>query len=309
MASSVSAAGPRYPDFYLVGAAKSGTTSLFHYLAQHPSIFIPWKKEPHYFADPSVFSGGSHSTLESYLRLYEDCPREILAGDGSTSYLPSRSAAARIKEVRPEARILVILRNPVDRAYSHYWHQRVEFAERLSFEDAIKDEARRIEQGLPYGFLYLRTGMYFEQLRRFIDVFGANVRVHLYDDLRSDPGALCRDVFAFLEVDPGQHVDTGRMHHRSGPVRSRTLGRLLARPLPGRRKLVRRWPRWARTLRVRMSQRNVTAPPPMSADTRSMLTEVFRPDVERLQGLLGRDLSSWLDAGSDRGPGQDSEPP
>lgn len=301
MTEAVPATGARYPDFYIVGAAKSGTTSLFRYLAQHPSIFVPWKKEPHYFADPSVHAGGEYCTLDAYLRLYQDCPRGVRAGDGSTSYLPSRSSAARIKEVRPDAKILVVLRNPVDRAYSHYWHQRVRFAEEMSFEDAIEDEPRRIERGIPYGFLYVRTGLYFEQVSRFVDVFGANVRIHLFDDLRSDRGTLCRDVLSFLEVEPERHMDTARVHHRSGPLRSQTLGRLLVMPFPGRRKLARRWPQRMKALKVAVSQRNVTRPPPMNPDTRLRLTEVVRPDVERLQDLLGRDLSAWLDPRSKPG--------
>lgn len=284
---------PRYPDFFLVGAAKSGTTSLFRYLAQHPSIFVPWKKEPHYFADPALHRGGGYRSLDAYLGLYRDCPPDVLAGDGSTSYLPSLGAASRIREVRPDAKILALLRNPVDRAYSHYWHQRVEFTEDLDFEEAIEDEARRIEQGLPYGFLYLRTGMYHEQLKRFFDAFGDRVRVHLHEDLQTDPEAVCRDVFTFLEVDPDHPLDTSRIYHRSGPVRSRLLGRLLARPLPGRRKLIRRWPGWMRSFRTRISQKNVTAPPPMDPETRARLTEVFRPEIERLEELLNRDLSGW----------------
>lgn len=286
--------GRRFPDFFLVGAAKSGTTSLFRYLVQHPSIFIPANKELHYFADLSVSRGGYYRTLEAYLRLYEGCPEEIRAGDGSTSYLPSPSAPGRIREVRPDARILILLRNPVDRAYSHYWHQRVGFRETLSFEDALEDEPGRIEAGLTYGFLYVRTGMYYEQVRRFVEAFGTRVRIYLFDDLRSDPAALCRDIFTFLEVDPGHPVDTSRIHLRSGPLRSSAFGRLLVRPFPGRRWLVRRWPHRMRAIKLGVSQKNVTRPPPMDPDTRNRLTEVFRPDVERLEDLLGRDLSRWV---------------
>ena len=297
MTASVAATGARYPDFFLVGAAKSGTTSLFRYLAQHPSIFVPWKKEPNYFADPTVHGGGEYSTLDAYLRLYQDCPHDVRAGDGSASYLPSRSSAARIKDARPDARILIILRNPVDRAYSHYWHQRVRFAEEMSFEDAIEDEPRRIEQGRPYGFLYVRTGLYHDQVARFVDLFGSQVRIHLFDDLRSDPDTLFRDVLSFLGVESEGPAGTARIHHRSGPLRSETLGRLMAIPFPGRRKLAQRWPQRMRALRRAVTQRNVTRPPPMNPETRLRLTEVVRPDVERLQELLKRDLSAWLDPG------------
>ncbi|MGH7589624.1 MAG: sulfotransferase [Gemmatimonadota bacterium] len=295
MTASLTATGARYPDFFLVGAAKSGTTSLFRYLAQHPSIFVPWKKEPNYFADPTVHGGGEYNTLDAYLRLYQDCPRDVRAGDGSASYLPSRSSAARIKDVRPDARILVVLRNPVDRAYSHYWHQRVRFTEEMSFEDAIEDEPRRIEQGRPYGFLYVRTGLYHEQVARFVDLFGSQVRIHLFDDLRSDPDTLFRDVLSFLGVESEGPVDTARIHHRSGPLRSETLGRLVVMPFPGKRKLARRWPQRMRALKRAVTQRNVTRPPPMNPETRLRLTEIVRPDVERLQELLKRDLSAWLD--------------
>lgn len=291
-------AAPRFPDFYLVGAAKSGTTSLFRYLTQHPSIFIPREKELHYFADPSVSRGGSYRRPEAYLRLYENCPEDVRAGDASTSYLPSPSAAVNIREARPDARILAILRNPVERAYSHYWHQRTRFRERLSFEDAIEDEPRRIEAGLTYGFLYVRTGMYYEQVRRFTDRFGAHVQVHLFDDLRSDAAAVCRDTFAFLQVDSDHPVDTRRTYMSSGPLRSGALGRLLVRPFPGRRWLVRHWPHRMYLIKLAILRRNVTRPPAMNRETRLRLTETFRPDIERLALLLGRDLSGWLDAES-----------
>lgn len=286
---------PRFPDFYIVGAAKSGTTSLFHYLRQHPSIFFPWVKELHYFADRSLPHGGRFRERESYLRMYESCPPGVLAGDASTSYLPSPTAALRIRSARPDARIIAVLRDPVDRAYSNYWNKRATLQEELSFEDALDDEPRRDQSGLTHGFLYVQTGLYYEQVKRFADAFGERFRVYLFDDLRSDAGALCRDILSFLDVDPDWSLDTSVVYYPSGLVRSRILGRLMVRPFPGRRWLVQRWGPHLRDLKGAVWRRNVRRPPPMNPVTRLRLIEIFRPDVERLGGFLGRDLSAWLD--------------
>ena len=130
----------REPDFFIVGAAKSGTTSLYSYVRQHPEVFLPSMKEPRFFVDPDYFGGDAlgHLTqvrdLDEYLGLFAGAPECARVGEASPVYLYSRGTAERIRGFRPDASIVAILRNPVDRAYSHYWlHVRLG-AERLSFE-------------------------------------------------------------------------------------------------------------------------------------------------------------------------------
>ena len=175
----------KIPEFFLVGAAKSGTSSLYMYLTQHPRVFVPPIKEPHFFSDFHHPALAHIDTLDKYLALFDDCPENALAGDASTSYLYSRGAPRRIQALQPRARIMAILRNPIDRAYSFYWHNRRDFHEPLSFEDALEAEPGRIEERAGFASHYVRSGMYHDQVRNYIDTFGRDrVRVWLTEDLK-----------------------------------------------------------------------------------------------------------------------------
>lgn len=285
----------KIPEFFLVGAAKSGTSSLYMYLTQHPRVFVPPIKEPHFFSDFHHPALAHIDTLDKYLALFDDCPENALAGDASTSYLYSRGAPRRIQALQPRARIMAILRNPIDRAYSFYWHNRRDFHEPLSFEDALEAEPGRIEERAGFASHYVRSGMYHDQVRNYIDTFGRDrVRVWLTEDLKDGAADVCREAFEFLGVEP-LAVDTGTVYNRSGPVRSRTLARLLFWKFPGRRRLGKAFPAVAKQMRWRLIQRNMGTPPPMRPETRERLVGVFREDVLKLQDVLGRDLSHWLE--------------
>lgn len=288
------------PDFFLVGAPKSGTTSLFHYLVQHPSIFVP-VKEPRFFADFPPFS--APRDMDEYLALYDPCPAGALAGDFSTWYLPSVHAARKINALNPAARIAMILRNPVDRAYSHYWFRcRVHppdavpdwVSETLSFEEALEAEERRIRDGCAMGFWYVNTGMYSEQVLRYLEHFPSDrVRVYLFEELVQDPKGLTRDFFAFLGVNPDHPISTEGVFNPAARYRSRALARVLQESFPGRSLLKRALSGRAHGLKLSLERLNAERPPAMLPETRARLIERFHPDLERLQKILGRDLSPW----------------
>ena len=287
------------PDFFLVGAAKAGTTSIFKYLVQHPSVFIPDIKEPHYFSEFPQLRAPRLENEEAYLALFEGCPSGSVAGDASTSYIYSPHAARRIHDLNPDARILMVLRNPVDRAYSFYWHNRREFAEDQSFEEALEAEPTRIAAGTPFRYHYTASGMYFEQVRRYVDLFGPGaILLHLFEDLENDPAGLCRSMFGFLGVDPDYPVETGHIFNPGGPNRSRLIGWLLSPDLPGRKLIRAALPRASRKLKQRIMARNVASPPPMNPATRARLGMLFLQDIERLEGLIGRDLAAWKSVAS-----------
>ena len=287
--------GGKRPDFFLVGAAKSGTTSLFQYLIQHPSIFIPSIKEPHYFSEFYDPGAPRCATDEEYFALFEDCPPGARAGDASTSYLYSASSARRIHDVCPTARIMAVLRNPIDRAYSFYWYNRRNLVEDLSFEDALEAEPGRIAEGCHYRFHYVASGMYAGQVSRYLDTFGHEaVRAYLFEDLR-DARELCARIFEFLGVDPGVPIDTEKRFNPGGPVRSDLLARFLTRSFPRLRRL---FPQVARDVKYRLMEVNVRQPEPMAPATRERLAEAFQDDVGRLQDMIGRDLAHWLSSTS-----------
>jgi hypothetical protein len=306
----------RKPDFFIVGAAKSGTTSLYNYITQHPNIFMPVEKEPFFFGDwrPSA----SREDLERYLRLFEDVPTDTLVGEASSTYLYLESAAREIKHFQPYAKIIIVLRNPVDRAYSQYWHHVRQELVSSSFEEELEEEEKRLQEGWR-GFYpgeeppsyYIKSGHYAEQVARFLKVFGSDsVRIYLFEDLVTDAEGVCRDVFSFLGVNPDQPVDVRRIYNVSGPVRNALLGRLITRRLRIKEVIKRVVPiSWLRLVREWVLQRNVARVPEMRPETRRRLQELFREDVVYIQELTGRDLSHWLGGtraepqrGSSKGP-------
>lgn len=292
----------RKPDFFIVGAPKAGTTSLYRYLIQHPAVYMPKLKEPHFFGEWHPIR--EVKDLGDYLSLFAGVPEEIRAGEATTSYLYSPTAAQEIKRFQPSARIIIILRNPVDRAYSNYWEQREardweqkDPLETLSFEDALEAEEERIQQGWNYVFHYVGCGRYAEQIARYLDVFGQDgVRTYLLEDLVQDPEDVCRDVFSFLELDADHPINVGKIHNPSGPARSALLSKLLYDRSSIKEPVKKVVPLAVRAgVKEWLRVRNVRPAPKMSPETRSRLQGLFQHDILRLQELIGRDLSHWLE--------------
>lgn len=295
----------RKPDFFVVGAAKAGTSSLYDYLSQHPDIFMPDLKEPHFFSEwrpPTP----APDDLDGYLSLFEGVPGGARAGEASTSYLCSAEAPTRLKRFRPDAKIVVVLRNPVERAYSQYWNHVRDSVETLSFEEALEAEPERAARGWWCGYHYVGCGLYAEQVKRYLDLFGGeSVRVYLFEDLVQDGEGVCRDLFSFLGVGAGQPVETRRARNRSGPPRSTLASWFLHEATVmfrlSQRQLARRGfekgplpVAWRRSVKEWLQARNTGKVPEMDARTRDRLRNVFREDVLRLEGIIHRDLGRWL---------------
>lgn len=292
----------RKPDFFIVGAAKSGTTSLYNYLTQHPHVFMPINKEPYFFGEWR--GAGERIDLEGYSKLFEGIPESVAAGEASTTYLYLRSAAYEIERFQPRAKIIIVLRNPVDRAYSQYWHNLRNGYVSSSFEEELEAEKWRISEGwdgfftgAPAPAYYVESGHYAEQVGRFLKIFGRDsVRIYLFEDLIKNAQGVCHDVFSFLEVQPDFPINTGRVYNVSGPVRNATLSRLLNERLRSKELIKKIVPiDWMRPLREWMLRKNTKAVPPMNPRTRLKLQEIFREDILYVQELLGCDLSHWFE--------------
>ena len=295
-------AAMRKPDFYIVGAPKAGTTSLYRYLRQHPQIFLPDQKEPRFFVDDDYLRGrGTFAPrpvrcLSDYLALFAGVPECVRAGEASTSYLHCQTSATRIHEFTPDARIVVMLRDPVDRAYSHYGHRRKSGREVLSFEEAIATEKER-----PAPFRYVHNGFYARQLKRYLDLFGKDsVGVFFLEDMAHDAVGLCRQLFSFLQVDATVEVDVSTIHNAAARPRSARATRLYKSVTLGDRAYLRvakrlvppRVRRAARSAAHRMLlTRRV---PPIREETRRALVDRYRAEVRELEVLTGRDLGHWL---------------
>ncbi|MEO1082876.1 MAG: sulfotransferase, partial [Acidobacteriota bacterium] len=200
----------RWPDFFLVGAARSGTTSMFTLLKQHPDIFVSVLKEPHFFGTDLTRQPHTVRDRDLYGRFFEDADDRQICGEGSVWYLLSKKAADEIREVRPGAKILIMLREPTAMIQSlHALYLRTGNEELEDLEEAIaaEDERRRGQRiptaaYFPEGLLYTEVATYTEKVRRYLESFGDSVRIVLFDDFVDDTPAVYRDTVSFLGVDP-----------------------------------------------------------------------------------------------------------
>lgn len=301
------------PNFLIIGAAKAGTNALYHYLRQHPQVYMsPWK-EPKFFAFESEAdlgfraANGKDAPVNAsvildqgeYERLFDDArDGELARGEASTHYLYVEKSPPRIKALIPDAKLIAVLRNPVDRAFSSYQHLVRDDLEPLDFGAALDAEPQRIAEHYAYLYRYTDMGFYSEQLDRYEKTFPENqLCVLLYDDLRSNPEATCRRIFSFLGVDENFVPDMSGEYNRSGLPRHRVMHRLLNPSAPMKRRLWNMTPRFARErlldAQTRMVNRNLQRQI-LPDNERDRLRDVFREEVGRLEKRLDRDLSHWL---------------
>ena len=308
--------GAAMPDFLIIGAAKSGTTALYHYLNQHPQVYMSPEKEPRFFAlegqRPDFRGPADHrginrcrfTSAEAYSELFRGISAEKTAGEASTLYLYSPRAPENIARHAPEAKLIAVLRNPVDRAYSAFTFMLRDSREPLDdFSLALADEQRRIAENWGPEYHYRQRGFYYPQLKRYFEKFGRErVRVYLYDDLMEDPGSVVRDMFRFLEVDEAFEPDMSARHNVSGVPTSKALQRAYlflrgSSPLKSAIKALlpagMRRRAYSRALHS-VQSRNLSKAPPLPPRMRQELTEAYRDDILKLQGLIQRDLSKWL---------------
>jgi hypothetical protein len=289
------------PNFLIIGAMKSGTTALYYYLEQHPQIYMSPVKEPNFFClegqdhpDPKAISDS-----ETYRRLFKGASGERALGEASHRYLYEAKAVERIKFYIPRARLIAILRNPIDRAYSHFLHMVRKGAEPLTdFAQALQEDESGAYHKRNFQD-YIGRGRYYVQLKRYFNNFHQQqIRVYLYEDLKTAPIDTLQDAFRFLGVDDSFAPDVSLKRNVSGHPKSKILDKLL-RPSPLTHALKLYLPaelRWRFSkLHDGLKTRNLVEPPPVQPEIRQQLFEVYREDVLQLQELLRRDLSGWFE--------------
>lgn len=294
----------RKPDFFIVGAPKCGTTAMYQCLAGHPQIFVPQRKELHHFGS-DLHSPTYVRDLNEYLSLFAGAGDERQVGEASVWYLFSKRAAAEIKTFCPRARVIIMLRNPVEMLYSlHSQHLYNGTEEIVDFAAALAAETdRKRGERLPKGvaaverLFYRDVVKYAEQVDRYLQAFGSeNVKVIIYDDFQRDPAHICRETFDFLRVDPAI-APALRIVNPNKQLRSRSAQAILNRPPAVLAKLAR--PLTTPALRHRLFaaaqelNTNYSARRPLAAELRLTLQQELKPEVERLSKLLKRDLNHW----------------
>jgi hypothetical protein len=297
----------RFPNFFVIGVAKAGTTSLYHYLGQHPEIFMSPVKEPRYFAlagHSLDFHGPGDermrekttTTLDAYLKLFAGVRDELAVGEASVIYIHHPAAAESIARNVPEAKIIAVLRDPIDRAQSAFlYHLRDGYEPLAEFDDALAAEPERIAAGWYYGWHYRDQGFYHRNLARYFERFDpSRIRVYLHEDLDGNPHGVLSDIFGFLGVDEGFRPDVSTRHNPSGRPRSHRAQRLLTRRHPLKEAVKSVIPeQWGHRLIAAVQPANLMRPP-VKAETRARLVEGYADDIRQLESLIGRDLSHWL---------------
>ncbi len=278
------------PNLFIGGVQKSGTTYLHNLLKEHPDVFSPkYPQEIHFFA----FEYDYQKNIKKYQNKFRSWQGEKIIFQTSPYYLYLPAVPERIANIIPDAKFIFILRNPIDRAYSHYWHS-VKYAyETLSFEDAIELETQRINHNLKFKsrYSYLDRGKYFGQIQRFYHHFGSEkVLIILFEDLKEKVNHVIKQCATFLQVDVSLFLQSkiSERHKNHSRLPKNCHIQKISSSLKETPLLL---------LSVLIDRFNLvsTKYPPMKQETRMMLLQYFKQDIHQLQTLIKRDLSDWLD--------------
>jgi hypothetical protein len=298
----------RRPNFFIVGAPRSGTTAMSTFLRDHPNIYIPKRKEPYYFADdlPGLKRLDS---LARYMRLFKStkqCHKVIC--DASVLYLYSSVAVENIHRFNPSAKILIMLRNPIDMVYSFHSHLLAIFTEeKQDFEKAWRlQPARQQGKSLPKHcrkpalLLYSEIGKLGAQVQRVLDIFPRDqVRVIFFDDFLRSPQLVYEEVLAFLDVPSDGRINFPVINYNIGSYRMNWLTKLVFKPpssVSRIEELIKRILGIEQIGLVAVIGRcfaNRERRQPLSVKFRRELAEEFREDIQKLSGILKRDLNYW----------------
>jgi len=292
------------PNFIIAGAARSGTTSLYYYLKQHPDISFPSIKEPKYFSCcgkkfPHNGIGDDKvdkkivKTYKEYVAVYDNVEALKCIGDASSDYLYYHHCSAdNILNVLGDIPIIISLRDPVERAVSAYNNLVRDQRENLSFVDALKAEEKRIECNWDWMWLYKRAGLYYEQVKTYKEKF-SQVKVIIFDDLISDPTGTLKEIYEFLNVDSSVLVDTKVKYSHSGYASNPIISFLS--------NINNRYMYFVRETVFDIIPRRymeaiascVLKKIDISENQKSVLRDYYLNDIVQLESILGISLSSW----------------
>jgi hypothetical protein len=298
------------PNFLIIGAARSGTTALYEYLDEHPQVYMTTPKEPHFLAFEGVgaaFVGPGDDVnlnryvprdLDAYLAMYRKGRGAIARGEGSVSYLYYPRAPERIKHHFPDAKIVCLLRNPADRAYSAYMYMRSRILEQIEdFREALDAEEGRIRANWHHLWHYRRMGFYGEQLERYYELFPREqIRVYIFEDFRANQAALLKDCSEFLGIDPEFSMSREPSPNVSGVPADGAWSRLVLGDSRIKDALRPYVPAGLKRGVWRKIARANIKPQKVDPKIRAELLDGYRADILKLQDTLGRDLGVWLNS-------------
>ncbi len=310
----------KLPNFFIVGSAKSGTTSIYNYLKQHPDIFMSPIKETHHFStdiDSSKFRPDYAANLninidswldgdqkkeifhafvkdwDKYLKLFKNSENQKAIGEVTNSYLYSKEAAKNIQSKFPEGKIIMILRNPVERAFSHFLMDLKSGLETGSFLEAFKKDMAKSNKGWGISNVYYEIGMYYEQVKRYLTVFPQEqIKIILYDDYRNDAIKTLKEICNFLNIDSNFEFEFSKEHNKAMIPKSGAVALMMRQK--GLKAFAKKiFPKsWKNIFsKIFFTNKNL---PKLSVDDRKYLIELYKEDIQKLAQLINRDLTSWV---------------
>lgn len=294
----------KLPNFIIFGVQKAGTTSIYNYLQQHPQVYMSPLKETNFWnkdskdIKPNGTPNKSHkiSTFEQYAQLFDNVKDEIAIGEASPNYLFNyQTSSELIYQNLPQVKLIAILRDPSERAYSDY----------LMHIREAENRGKSLTEQLKYSShksYVLRKGLYYQPLKYYLEKFNQDqIRVYLYEDLCKSPMQFMQNMYEFLEVDPTFCPDTTRKSQEGKLPKNQAVNNLLRTQNPIRKAAANALKIIAplqvrQNIRSQILQLNSIDKKqlPLPAQDRKLLIDFYRDDILQLQELIGRDLANWL---------------
>ena len=295
------------PNFIIAGFPKCGTTSLYHYLNEHPEIYMPQKKELHFFTHKIISklrSGPKDSVVketqinssEKYLGYFNSVTKELAIGDASPSYINYPSEFPQIKKYLNDPKVIIIIRDPINRAYSNYLHLKREYRETLTFKDAINSEEDRIKNKYSDFWYYKFNSTYYDKIVEAKRVF-SKVLVLTAEELNNDPSATLNKVYKFLAVDDSFSFEKISTRFNVGGIYKKNLfTKFLFQPSRFKNTLKKfiKPTAFVKIIFMRLSSIFRSEPEQIEEEVIEQLKEYFKNDVENLKNL-NINVSKWND--------------
>ena len=279
-------------EIFIVGAPKAGTTSLFHYLDAHPDIRMSSEKEPNYFSDKELSEQGLYygtsriDTLEKYNKLFTEKKEYQILGEASVSYLFYPEVPQRIKDYNPKSKIIIMLRNPLERAFSHYL---------MDYRLGLTSESFEFEFNKKIGLnfqQYFLLGNYYSQIKRYFDVFGKeNIHIIWYSHFKKNTLSEVEKVFDFLNLKSTHSIDFNKIHNSFSMPKNNFIRKIYS--VVWLRKLLTILIPTTCVSFLKSSLFNKGNKPAISNETRNKVSSYFEKDIENVENLLSVNLERW----------------
>jgi len=281
----------KWPNFFIVGAPKAGTTSIYEYLKNHPQIFMSPIKEPNYFSINILTQNDPLNPIRNkkkYLELFKDMKNEKIVGEASPYYLSDYDAPKSIHDISPAAKILISLRDPVEREFSHFlMHQGYGLTIR-NFHEQLKIETENYQTSTEY--VTLKHGMYYENVKRYVDIFGNNqVKIIIFEEFIKNPKEGIEEILRFLDLDPKSAIFKNKIHNPYKIVRGPIAQRVIeSKKLSKLAKSL-----MSESTRVSLKEKfflKRQKKPELESKDKANLIKFYQEDVKKLESVLGRKL-------------------